>query len=86
MSERRAPCDASDEPPCRCRTSVRSAPRRNGERRLAGAVASVLAQPYGRLELVISDNASTDGTEEICRGLAGADPRVRYHRQPENSA
>lgn len=56
-------------------------PVRNGERYLAGAVRSVLAQSDDRLELVVSDNASSDGTEEICRELAGSDPRVRYHRQ-----
>ena len=48
------------------------------------AVRSVLDQEYGRLELVISDNASDDGTEEICREFARSDARVRYHRQPQN--
>jgi glycosyltransferase involved in cell wall biosynthesis len=33
---------------------------------------------------VISDNASTDGTAEIAERYARADPRVRYHRNPEN--
>lgn len=33
---------------------------------------------------MISDNASTDGTEELCRAVAAQDPRVRYLRQPEN--
>jgi glycosyltransferase involved in cell wall biosynthesis len=41
----------------------------------------VLAQEYGRIELVISDNASDDGTEEICRQFARSDVRIRYHRQ-----
>src|SRR5262249_53365072 len=39
---------------------------------------------FGAFELVISDNASTDGTEEIARELAAADPRVAFHRQPRN--
>lgn len=59
-------------------------PIRNGERYLDEAVRSVLAQEYGRIELVISDNASDDGTQEICRQLARSDARVRYHRQSEN--
>ncbi len=59
-------------------------PVRNGEKHLQGVVRSVLAQDYHNLELVISDNASTDGTEEVCRELARADSRIVYHRQPEN--
>ncbi|HEY8524093.1 MAG TPA: glycosyltransferase family 2 protein [Acidimicrobiales bacterium] len=57
---------------------------RNGERHVAEAVRSVLNQDHARLELVISDNASDDGTEEICCDLARADARVRYHRQPRD--
>jgi glycosyltransferase involved in cell wall biosynthesis len=56
----------------------------NGERFLAGAIASILAQTYADFELIICDNASTDRTSEICRGFAAKDPRVRYHRQPRN--
>jgi glycosyltransferase involved in cell wall biosynthesis len=59
-------------------------PVRNGERYLSGTVRSVLDQSYGRLELVISDNASDDATEEICRQFARSDARVRYCRQPRN--
>jgi glycosyltransferase involved in cell wall biosynthesis len=59
-------------------------PVRNGERSLPKAVESVLGQTYSDLELVISDNASDDGTEQICRQFARADHRVRYHRQPQN--
>src|ERR1041384_7700150 len=39
----------------------------NGERYLREAIESVLNQTVSDLELVISDNASTDGTEAICR-------------------
>lgn len=56
----------------------------NGERFLAAAIDSLLGQSYRNLELVISDNASTDGTPEICRRYAGLDDRVRYSRLPEN--
>ncbi|ROO82736.1 glycosyl transferase family 2 [Actinocorallia herbida] len=59
-------------------------PTRDGIGRMESAVASVLAQDHPDLELLILDNASTDGTEEYCRDLADADPRVRYHRHPEN--
>jgi glycosyltransferase involved in cell wall biosynthesis len=59
-------------------------PVRDGERYVGDAVRSVLEQHYDRLELVISDNASKDGTEEICREFARSDPRVLYHRQPQN--
>jgi glycosyltransferase involved in cell wall biosynthesis len=52
--------------------------------RLAIAVESVLAQDHRLLEVIISDNASTDGTEEYCRGLADREPRVRYVRNREN--
>jgi len=45
---------------------------------------SVLRQDFENLELIISDNASTDGTEEICREIAAADHRVRYVRQSVN--
>jgi glycosyltransferase involved in cell wall biosynthesis len=47
-------------------------------------IRSVLAQEYGELELVISDNASTDGTEDVCREFAATDDRIVYHRHAEN--
>jgi glycosyltransferase involved in cell wall biosynthesis len=56
----------------------------NGENYLEEAVDSILSQTYSDLELVISDNASTDRTREICEGYARSDPRVRYLRNPEN--
>jgi glycosyltransferase involved in cell wall biosynthesis len=57
---------------------------RNGEQHLVESARSALDQDYSRLELLISDNASDDGTEEICRQLARADSRVRYHRHPHD--
>lgn len=56
----------------------------NGAAHLAQAIASILAQSFRDVELILCDNASTDGTEEICRRYVAADTRVRYHRQPEN--
>jgi glycosyltransferase involved in cell wall biosynthesis len=59
-------------------------PVRDGAERLAGVIRSVLDQDHPHLELVISDNASTDRTEELCRDLAASEPRIVYHRHPEN--
>jgi glycosyltransferase involved in cell wall biosynthesis len=59
-------------------------PVRNGAERIERVVKSVLEQDHERLQLVISDNASTDGTEELCRDLVKADSRITYHRHPEN--
>lgn len=56
----------------------------NGENYLAETIEALLAQTYTDFELIISDNASTDGTEAIGRCYAEKDPRVRTIRQPEN--
>lgn len=56
----------------------------NGEKTIRAAVDSILTQTIGDFELIISDNASTDGTEKICREFANADSRIRYIRQTEN--
>lgn len=56
----------------------------NGSRYLAGAIQSLLSQTFTDFELIISDNASTDDTERICREFAARDPRVRYDRLTEN--
>lgn len=56
----------------------------NGHRYLSEALDSLLGQSFTDFELIISDNASTDGTEEICRRYAAEDPRIRYIRQPRN--
>jgi len=56
----------------------------NGERFLVEAIESVLNQTLSDFELIISDNASTDRTEQICRDYAARDSRVRYHRNDTN--
>lgn len=45
------------------------------------AVASALAQTHPSLEVIIVDDGSTDGTEELVSRLWGAEPRVRFFRQ-----
>lgn len=56
----------------------------NGEPFLAEAIHSVQTQTVEDIEIIVSDNASTDGTEEICRSIAAEDPRVRYVRNETN--
>lgn len=56
----------------------------NGEKYLPAALDSVREQDEADIEIVISDNASTDATEEICRAAAAEDPRIRYVRHEQN--
>jgi glycosyltransferase involved in cell wall biosynthesis len=51
---------------------------------LAASLRSICAQSYERLEILVSDNASTDETATICHEFAAKDPRVRYVRHAEN--
>lgn len=56
----------------------------NGEDYIASSIQSILDQTYSDFELIISDNASSDGTEAICREFATKDSRIRYYRNAEN--
>ncbi|HWM09615.1 MAG TPA: glycosyltransferase family 2 protein [Solirubrobacteraceae bacterium] len=58
-------------------------PTFNRRETLRRAVESALAQTHEDLEVVVSDNASTDGTEDLLREL-GRDGRLRVVRQPVN--
>lgn len=56
----------------------------NGADFLTEALESIQRQTFTDFELLISDNASTDATEEICRAAAANDARIRYDRLPTN--
>src|SRR6185437_16004718 len=56
----------------------------NGEDFLAESLDSLLGQTYEDFELIISDNASTDGTADICRRYGKQDSRILYIRQERN--
>lgn len=56
----------------------------NGERFLREALDSLLAQEHRHFELIISDNASTDETPQICAEYAARDSRIRYIRRKNN--
>lgn len=51
---------------------------------LRRALRSAVQQTHDRLEIVVSDNASTDATAEVCDEFAREDPRVRVIRRPRN--
>ena len=56
----------------------------NGEPFIRQAIDSLLAQDHKDFELVISNNASKDRTQEICMAYAAKDKRVRYYRCKTN--
>ena len=54
----------------------------NGASSLPEVLESLAGQTMRGLEIILSDNASTDETADICRRFAARDPRIRYFRQP----
>jgi glycosyltransferase involved in cell wall biosynthesis len=56
----------------------------NGEKYLEDAIASIQEQRLSQIEIIISDNGSTDATEQICRRAAEEDDRIKYLRSPTN--
>src|SRR5215216_6363380 len=53
----------------------------NQARFLGEAIRSVLCQGYTDLEIIVVDDGSEDGTEEVASGYAKEDPRVRLIKQ-----
>ena len=56
----------------------------NAEEYLPATIGAILAQDFTDFELIISDNASTDRSAEICEEFARRDSRIRFIRQPVN--
>lgn len=56
----------------------------NGEKYLSRALESLVKQDYDDFELIISDNASTDGSAEICQEFARREKRIKYFRSETN--
>ena len=56
----------------------------NGELLMKKCIESVLSQTYENFELIISDNASTDSTPDICKEFLKKDDRITFVRQNEN--
>ncbi len=56
----------------------------NGEKFVGNAIECMLEQTYSDFVFIISDNASTDATEEICRQYEKFDKRIKYYRNEQN--
>jgi glycosyltransferase involved in cell wall biosynthesis len=56
----------------------------NGENYLVQSIQSILDQTFDDYELIISDNCSTDRTEQICREFSSKSDKITYYRQPWN--
>ena len=56
----------------------------NGQEKIEKALYSLLNQTYRNIQVLISDNASTDNTHEICERICAEDERASYLRQPVN--
>ncbi len=68
--------DESDAPPINAPLVTVIVPARNEAHNIARCVSSILASTYPRLELVVVDDGSADGTAEIARKAAAGDPRA----------
>jgi teichuronic acid biosynthesis glycosyltransferase TuaG len=60
-------------------------PAYNAAATIAGSIESVLAQTHPRLELLVVDDGSTDGTQTLVERYVQGDARVRMLRQPSNA-
>jgi glycosyltransferase involved in cell wall biosynthesis len=59
-------------------------PTYNYEGFLRDAISSASAQTFSDIEIVVSDNCSTDDTRRVVAELAQSDPRIVYHRNERN--
>ena len=59
-------------------------PNYNYARFLPETLDSVLRQSYQHFEIILSDDASDDDSDAVCRSYAAAHPCIHYHRQPRN--
>tara|TARA_R110001599_G_scaffold215962_2_gene414229 strand:- start:6139 stop:7026 length:888 start_codon:yes stop_codon:yes gene_type:complete len=51
---------------------------------LRASLESLLAQTYQNIEIIISDNASTDHTSQICSEYSNKYAKIKFHRFTEN--
>jgi glycosyltransferase involved in cell wall biosynthesis len=56
----------------------------NGGASFANTLTKMLDQTYQNIELIVSDNCSTDETQKICESFTSKDLRIKYFRQSEN--
>ncbi len=56
----------------------------NGAKTLAKTIEAAINQDYTNLEIIISDNCSTDGTQAIAEAFQSRDSRIKYIRQEKN--
>lgn len=59
-------------------------PTYNRAHLLARSILSAQQQTHKNIEIIISDNNSSDDTESVCRNLAANDNRIHYFRQSRN--
>ena len=56
----------------------------NSKNRIDTALKSLFSQTYKNIEIIISDNCSSDGTDKICIAYSKKDARIKYYRQVTN--
>ena len=66
----------------RCKLISVVIPTYNRKKQLPECIRSVLAQTYRNIEVLVVDDASTDGTEELFHEIE--DPRLHYLRYETN--
>jgi glycosyltransferase involved in cell wall biosynthesis len=59
-------------------------PTYNDQGYIALAINDLLNQDYQNIEIIISDNCSTDNTENICRQFFEHNKKIKYVRQSKN--